>query len=227
MRIWVLICFPLLLHGASLEEESTTIEESSLSISPLIPLTPPFPLLLSPENRESFINDAQIKEKEKKTIHHYLHSHTFPWPALLTFIACGWMAWLGRLIYERWPEKKKQIPLLTAKEEIIQALHDLKNPSLSNGDSFYECYIQLHSLLFKTLSTRLHWKKEMTSIEIAKELKKAKEIPANDKAFILAFLKETDLVKFAGLNPSQESAEESFNKIREFAYSSLSLISTD
>lgn len=226
MKIWVLICFPLLLHGASLKEESNGIEESSLSISPLIPLAPPFPLLLSPENRESFIN-GQMEKKEKETIRRYLQNHTFPWPALLILIACGWMAWLGRLIYERWPEKKEQIPPLTTKEEIKQALQDLKNPSLSNGDSFYECYIQLHSLLFKTLSARLHWKKEMTSVEIAKELKKAKEIPPHDKAFILAFLKETDLVKFAGLNPSRESAEESFNRIREFAYSSLSLTSTD
>lgn len=179
--------------------------ENSLSVpyAPLAPIEMQFPMNLSAENRQYFMDGAQRLAKEKRHIQMTLERHTFPWFSLMLLLGCAAVAWGVYLMRSLLPERKKAavIPPAT-KEQIISKLANVHEEDLS-------------PLLQKIIRERLNIKAEhLTSDELSDVLKQQNQVSSAIKNNILELFRDMDRIKFAGIKPSSESTKQMSQKLK-------------
>ena len=92
-----------------------------------------FPLEISQENRELWIESPERIEEAKVRMYDYLEEHSFPWLSLLVALGCGALSWLIYLTKEQWRESIASFSLLS------------KPPTLSPWERLIFDFNALHS----------------------------------------------------------------------------------
>lgn len=209
----------------SLDVLNTAPSQAALTIAPLIPLDPQFPLELTQSNRELWIDNPEQIQKAKKNIEEVLKTRSFPWITLVFLIAAGGIAWIAYLTHDRWLKKnqsKQNVPL--APEAFLSnSIQELQK--LSAGEIPPEhLYRELSIILRKALSFHLgEDKSQLTTQELAEELrKKQSKLAKQQIEQTLALLNEIDQVKFAGKTPSQKQVFKIIQQIKELSMNYLS-----
>lgn len=190
---------------------------ANLPSAPLIPLEPQFPLELTQENRELFIDNPTQQEKAKAALEHELQVHSFPWLTLVFALACGGIGWTAYLTRDRWQRHFVTPPVaISSQQQFAEALQALQNSRL-DPESLPASYAEFSSVLLKALQAHLGWKTEnFTTYELARAMRKQALLPKDRIEKTYALLKEIDQVKFAGKKPSQAEALQMSQNIREF-----------
>jgi hypothetical protein len=209
----------------SLQVSPTSHATEPLPSASLMPLEPQFPLELTQANRQLFIDNPKRLEEAKAFIRCYLEEHAFPWLTIVVILACGGLGWTGYLTRDRWLTHPVTSMAVVATQP-QQIHHDLqllqKNRFIEQGQ-IQAYYAELASILLSALQLRLGWKaKELTTAEAAQIVQDSSQLTEVQKQSIIAFLNESDQVKFAGKQVSQTEAEQAYQQLRTFIQQLLS-----
>ena len=164
-----------LLFSLFLIAEESSSPPLSLSLAPLIPLEPEFPLELSERNRDLWIENPKRMEKEIEGMQDFLEEHTFPWlPLLLTlgFASITWMFYLTKVMWLGYANDLSSYfrpPLPSRWQQLLDDFNAFKNEDSKQGKESSYNVIFFISLLRKIMQER--WKidtEHTTAEEIAK-----------------------------------------------------------
>lgn len=220
MRAWILfLLLPFLLSAKTnwpAELVPSFKLEQVLPTAPLIPLEPQFPLELTQENRDLFIDNPVLQEKAKASLQHDLYAHTFSLLALVIALACGGIGWAAYLSRDRWLKPAdKPLAALSTQQQIAEGLQSLQNCSYDQ-EHIPITYNKFSTILLNALQARFGWKtQELTTVELTETMDNEPSLSKEQIEHTLALFKEIDQVKFAGKTPSPAEAMQMAQQIRE------------
>lgn len=189
--------------------------EAHLSLAPLMPLEPQFPLGLTEANRRLLWHNLEREEAELKQIQRAIDRHSFPWLGLLSLIGLGGIAWTAYLIRDLLPKHKREVISATPpKQQAEASLQDLLKQRTTSPLTTFEAS-ELSSILLTALTGPFKRNlKEMTTPEFARVLAREASYSHELQSKLLTFLSEMDLIKFAKKQPSLDESEKLLQDIQ-------------
>jgi hypothetical protein len=123
----------------------------------------------------------------------------------------------GVLIYRLRKRKQKQAPPPAAHQIALARLKQLLDRDLAGQKRYIEFIIEVSGILRGYIEDRfgIH-APEMTTEEFLHESGSSSLLSDNQKKILEQFLKQSDLVKFANLEPAEEDVQRSFDTCRDF-----------
>jgi hypothetical protein len=137
----------------------------------------------------------------------------WPWVALAT-VALGAAGVLGGRAFLAWRRRARRESAYDVARARLDRLLARPRPTRELVDAFY---VELSSIVRRYLEDRFEMRApELTTEEFLASVGESSDLSREHQTLLRSFLREADLVKFAGVQPSNEDIERSLDAARRF-----------
>lgn len=176
--------------------------------APLLPLTPEIPIRISARNKEDFIKNPSLIERERLRTLKITKERIIPWgkiaAAFVFAILCLFLLFFMR--------QKKAVSAAKrekgVRENALGGLLHLEEKGLPSQNRFDEFYVELTEIVRHFIEERFQIKATtQTTEEFLHEIATNPQFNEKTQSLISAFLESADRVKFSKYSPTLEESQ--------------------
>lgn len=185
-------------------------------IAPLLPLSQKPPISLSSLNKHKYIDNPELIKQAQAEISNSITSKTFPWIILIAFASLSLVVMLVKTLPWIKVEVKKEAPTLPPKLIASQELKKLKEMKLLENKMFVPLVSHLDHIVRKYIENSFHINApNLTTPEFIKTASKSTSLDPETRLKLVRFMSNSDNIKFAAYNPSQEDCHKALTTAQE------------